>query len=670
MRWLLFVLFFLFVSSGKAGTISDMNAVYDGNIFEIFFRKDENCQLMPLSTKEREIRLNLKGCKVNSPISIGERGDLIKRATITPVNNSSLLTIELKRDAKLKTSVKDNFVRIKVIPSELIKPEITVKKFSKGELVKINLEKKPEDVTYRKVSDGFLITLSGLKLEKFSLAPESQLVKRIETQDTPAGNVMKVTLTGSNSVEITNHDKEVTIKVFELPKLEETKSETNSENVTVSLKFDDVDVRTVIKAITKGVGVNVVIDPEVKGTVSIDFSKPVFWKEALRAVLEPLGFTYRETGDYLRILPESKIMDEKRLESPKFYIIRLNYADAKEVKKEIEELVFKYATKYTEMEEKKENNKITKESEEKSIKIKKGNKGVIYKETITVDKSNNALLLKVMPDHYREIVKIIKDIDKPVKQVVVKARIVQIQSKVTKDLGISWLFSGYNRLGGGTYISGSYGFGVDKQIYTNLITENTYGKIYQIPVNDSTLALGVLNKAQTLRAELAIRALQIDGEAEIMSTPKVLTLDNKEATIEQGVEIPYKESTVGSGGATSYSISFKKASLILKVKPHITNDNQIILDLEIRKDSPNYEYVSLTGNSEPAIDTRNVKSRVRIASGSTIVIGGIYEKEKSKSKTGVPVVSRIPLLGWLFKRESTVTSDKKLLIFITPEVIR
>ncbi len=443
-----------------------------------------------------------------------------------------------------------------------------------------------------------------------------------------------------------------------------------SENVTLSLRFKDADVRTVVEVIAQSVGVNLVIDPEVKGEVSIDFRKPVFWKDALKAVLEPLGFTYLETENYLRILPKSAVARNEKVEIPKFYIVRLNYADAEEVKKEIEELVFKYASRYTEVEEKKGRSTRARESREGKAEVRSGSRRVFQQETIAVDKSNNALLLKVTPEHYREIMEIIKDIDKPAKQVLVRATIVQIQSKAVKDVGMSWLFSGYNRLEGGTYIAGSYGFGVGKQEYTNLITENTYGKIFQIPVSDSTLALGVLNRAQTLRAELAIKALQVDGEAEIMSTPKVLTLDNKEATIEQGVEIPYKESTVGSGGATSYSISFKRASLILKVKPHITNDNQIILDLEIRKDSPNYEHVSLTGSDEPAIDTRNVKSRVRIASGNTIVIGGIYEKEKNRSKTGVPVFSQIPLLGWLFKREYTETSNKKLLIFITPEIVR
>jgi len=638
-RWLLFVLFFLLVSSGKAEIISELNAIYDGSVFEISFRKGEDCQLIPLSTTGKEIRLNLEGCRVNNPVSIGERGDLIKRVTMTSTNNGSLLTFELKRDARLETSVKNDFVSIKVIPSELIKPEITVEKFPEGELIKISLERKPEDVTYTRIRDGFLIILSGLKLQGFSFTPESQLVKKIEALNVPSRNVIKVTLNGFNSTEITHDGKDVTIRVFAENSLEDTR------NVTVSLRFDNADIRTVVKAITKAVGINVVFDPEVKGTVSIDFGKPVFWKEALKAVLEPSGFTYVETVDYLRILPKPKIISERKLEPPNFYVVRLNYADARKVKKEIEELVFKHS--------------LTAATKEGSI---------VYRETVTVDEPNNALLLKVTPSHYEEIMKVIKEIDRPVKQVLVKAKIVQLQSKAEKNLGISWLLSGYKGLEGGTYITGSYGFGMDT--YTNLITENTYGKIYQIPVTDTTLALGILNRAQTVKAELAIKALQLDGEAEIVSSPKVLTLDNEEATIEQGVEIPYTESTVGSGGATSYSIAFKKASLILKVKPHITNDNQIILDLEVRKDLPNYEHVSLTGSNEPAIDTRNVKSRIKVANGSTIVIGGIYEKEKNKSKTGVPVISQIPLLGWLFKREYTETSNKKLLIFITPEIVR
>lgn len=639
-RWLLSILFFLLMGSGKAGIISEMNAIYDGNVFEISFRKDGDCQFIPLSTRVREIKIDLKGCKVKSPIFIGERGDLIKRVTMTPANNSSLLTIELKKDAKFKTSVKNNFVSIKVIPSELVKPEIRVEKFSEGELVKINLEKKPKNVTYRKVSNGFLITLSGLKLEKFSLAPESQLIKKVETLDVPTRDVIKVTLAKFNSVEITNRDKEVMIKVFELPESKETKSEIDSKdikNMTVSLRFDNADVRAVIKAITDVVGVNVVFDPEVKGTVNVNFKKPVFWKKALKAVLEPLGFTYVATEDYLRILPKSKVISERRLEPPKFYVVRLNYAEASKVKKEIEELVFKYS---------------------KTAETKDGT----YGETVTIDKSNNALLLRVTPNHYEEIMKIIKRIDRPIKQVMIKAKIVVLDSNVADEFGASWFISGYNNLPSGSHIAGSYGFSTQSLSFSSVIPD-TIGTIPS--VSSATLSFGILNPSQTLKTELAIKALENEGKGQTISNPKVLVFDNEQAQIEQGVEIPYKTTTTSSQGVTETAYEFKKAVLMLRVKPHITNDNHVIMDIEIRKDTT----TNIEGVEEPGINTRSIRSKVRIVNGSTIVIGGIYEKTRDYTKSSVPVLSEIPLLGWLFKYEKTTVTNKKLLIFITPQIV-
>ena len=378
-----------------------------------------------------------------------------------------------------------------------------------------------------------------------------------------------------------------------------------------------------------------VFDPEVKGSVSISFKKPVYWKEALRAVLDPLGLTYEETKDYMRILPKSKIIKQEITEPVRTFIVPLNYADAKKLKDDLEKLI-------------------------------KGDS----REVITVNKETNSLILKVTDSHYREIMKIVKKVDRPVKQVLVKAKIVQVENSATKDLGFSWFVSGYNRLGDSlhsTYLATSYGFWKEDLGFNQIITPDTFGKVSQIQAQPATLALGILSPTQTLKVELALKALEVDGEAKTVSAPKVLTLDNEEATIEQGIEIPYREATVGSGGTTSYQLQFKKASLILKVKPHVTNDGQIIMDIEVRKDSPNPQYGG--GTAEPAINTRNVKSRVKVSSGETIVIGGIYEQEKRKSKNAVPVISQIPLLGWLFKNEHVENINRKLLIFITPEVV-
>lgn len=636
-KWLISSMILAFSGIANAGTITAVNAIYDRNVFELDFQKKGSCEVVPLTRSSSEIDVKLANCRLNRPFSIGERGDLIQKVDIKPMDNDTVVYAQLKKAARVESSAEDKEIKLRIVPNTLVKPQISVKKFSKGEVVNITLPQKPQNVSYAKSGNTFVVTVTGLKFEKVSMNPGSSLVKTIKTLNAPLGGIIKLALNQPSITEIVNHDNKIRVKIYNTLRTKASGSLSTAQNRTmISLKFNNADVRSVVKAIADIVGVNVVFDPEVKGTVNIDFKKPVFWKDALDAVINPLGLTYVKTHDYLRILPKGKVIKQQTLEPINMYVINLNYANAEVVKKEIENAI-------------------------------KGTNRQNYREDVTVDKQNNALLLKVTPTHYKEIVSLVKKIDRPVKQVMVKARIVEIESSAERDLGGGLLLSGYQGLHS-TYFTGSYGFGLNNN-YSPLVTENSYGNIFQTPVNSNTLALGILSKAQTLKAELAIKALQTDGKANVVSTPKVLTLNNEEATIEQGIEIPYTESTVGSGGATSYNINFKKASLILKVKPHITNDNKIILNLELRKDSPNYDYVNLTGSNEPAINTRNVKSIVKVANGSTIVIGGIYERSKNRTKTGVPVISKIPLLGWLFKEDSTKISNKKVLMFITPEIV-
>ncbi|ADY73034.1 type II and III secretion system protein [Desulfurobacterium thermolithotrophum DSM 11699] len=639
-KWLIPVLLLSVSTIANAGTITELNAIYDKNIFEISFQKKGNCEVVPLIKDNKEISVKLENCTLNRSFTIGERGDLIKKVTIKPIGRDTIVDFKLKKTARLESLSEKNLIRLKIIPSDIVRPNISLKKFSKGEILDINLIKNPANIFYKKSANTYIIDISGLKLKNFTISPNSKLIKNIEVFSNSQGSTIKVHLVKSSPAEIVVKDNKVKLKIFEMSV--PTKTSFNSLNPTnkkyISLKFNNADVRSVVKAIANIAGINIVFDPEVKGTVSIDFEKPVFWKDALEAVLTPLGLTYKETENYMRILPKTKIIKQELQEPTKTYIVNLNYANAEEIEKEIKELV----------------------------------KKLDKRERITVNKSTNSLLLTVTKKHYQEIMNLLKKLDKPMKQVIVKAKIVQISTSAAKDFGFGWLIGGYNHMGTppSSYITGSYGFGLGSNTgVLPFINETSYSSLYNIPVGESTLALGILNKSQNLKVEIALKALQLDGNAKIVSSPEVLTLNNQEATIEQGIEIPYRESTVASGGATTYTVSFKRASLILKVKPHITNNNEIILDLEVRKDSPNYEHVALTGSNEPAIDTRNVKSRIKVANGNTIVIGGIYEKEKSKSKTGVPVISNIPLLGWLFKQESVKFTEKNLLIFITPKVV-
>ncbi len=637
-------LVFLLSSVSYAGQLKSVDFLYSSesvggvkrDYLEITISKEGNCTVLPQQKRGKEIVVELENCQLKRPYFIGRRGSFVKGAKLLPKGNGSELVVELSKPGVLKLIGSNGKVKLKVLEGGFIKPDINSIRTVTGEEIVIDFPF-PVKPVFEKVGNRLILTVPKVKLEPSKQRINSYYVKSVVLANSRKGGVVTLTLSPEvAAVEVLPKGNQIFVKLV-APSMKRAQVAENlrTEGPKVALHFTNADVKSVVRAIASVAGINVVFDPEVKGKVNVDFKNPVPWKEALKAVLEPLSLTYIETPDYIRILPKAKIVKEERLEPVNNYIIPVNYVSATALVKDITQIL-----------------------------------GSSNREKITVNKQTNSLLLKVTPTHYREILRLVKQIDKPRKQVLVKAKIIQLSSKAEKDLGFTWYISGYDRLGNATsstYTTGSYGFNIDN--YTPLISPDSYMNLSNIPVMNSTLALGILNRSQTLRVELALKALEIEGEAQIISSPKVLTLDNQEATIEQGIEIPYREATVAAGGATTYSINFKKASLILKVKPHITSDNNVLLDLELHKDSPNYEYVAITGNGEPAINTRNVKSKVLVRNGDTVVIGGIYEKEKSKSVSGVPVLSRIPLLGWLFRNSQTTVSKQQMIVLITPVVV-
>ena len=616
---------------------SESNNGINRSYLEINLTTEGHCSTFPEKDKGKEIVVKLKDCQVDRTYTIGKRGDFVKAAKIIPEGKDTFLVIKLNKPGTLKLKKSKNTIRLKVLEGYFIKPEINSIKTLSGEEIIISLPVAVKPV-FEKVGNRLILNLPNVKLEPGKERPNATYVNSVVFSNTERGGIISLSLSPKvTAVEVSSKEKQIFVKLL-TPRNSLTGKEKkiiNTNGPKIALHFTNADVKSVVRAIASVANVNVVFDPEVKGKVNVDFKKPVPWKEALKAVLEPLSLTYLETPDYIRILPKSKIVKEEKLEPVNDYIIPINYVNASDLVKDIKNIL-----------------------------------GNTNREKIAVNKQTNSLLLRVTSSHYKRILKLVKEIDKPRKQVLVKAKIVQLSTKAEKDLGFTWYISGYNHLkdaNTSTYVTGSYGFNTVN--YSPLINPDSYMNLSNIPIMDSTLALGILNRSQTLRVELALKALEIDGDAQIISSPKVLTLDNQEATIEQGIEIPYRESTVGAGGATSYSINFKKASLLLKVKPHVTSDKNILLDLELHKDSPNYDYVAITGSGEPAINTRNVKSTVLIHNGDTIVIGGIYEKEKNRSVSGVPVLSRIPLLGWLFRNSQTTVSKKQMLVFITPIIV-
>ena len=727
-------------AAATAGEVQSVNFLYNQgqpfDSFEIDIKTRGECLVAPTQSRGTELVAQLIDCRLNRPYSIGKRGDFILGATLQPQGDDALLIVKLAKEGALKTVRTPSGYRLEVTQGAVLKPNINVVKTVSGEELIVEL---PPGVTptYKRVGNRLIIDVPGVIFEAGYIRLNAQLATGATVKTTPQGSTITVALSPQvGAVEVTTQGTTLLANLYRAQR----PNAPEDRDLKVALKFTNADVKAVIRAIANVAKINVVFDSEVRGKVNVDFGQPIYWKDALKAVVDSAGLTFIETPQYYRILPKNKVFIEQAIEPVKTYVVTLNYVKADKVAKIIEDIIKAYEIVISKTEdlsndqenenqrENRDENQLQSETDrinelvkELSQKISKkmqygktGSKGatedgsrkssfrekerelekelakllkkwkdttknkmqnktetkINSRESVSYNEETNSLILRLTESHYRDIKRVIELLDRPRKQILVRAKILLISSRAEKDLGFTWFISGYNRLGDSSqsaYLASTYGF--NTQDYTPLITPDTYMKLSNMPVMDNTLALGILNKTQTLKVELALKALELEGDAKTISSPRVLTLDNQEASIEQGIEIPYRETTVAAGGATTYAINFKKASLILKVKPHVIENGKIIMDVEVRKDSPNYEYVAITGNNEPAINTRNVKSRVVINNGSTVVIGGIYEKEKSKNVTGVPVISRIPLLGWLFKSTNTTVSKTQLLIFITPNIV-
>jgi type IV pilus assembly protein PilQ len=268
----------------------------------------------------------------------------------------------------------------------------------------------------------------------------------------------------------------------------------------------------------------------------------------------------------------------------------------------------------------------------------------------------------------------------PVRQVLIEARIVVVSDTFERDLGARFGVTSAQRNGnnGLLAITGN-GTGADTMTQSAITNLTTTGSAF--PVTTPALAnryqvnLPVANPAGTIGisllggsslVDLELSAAQNEGRGEVVSSPRVITANQKQASIAQGVEIPYQESA--SSGATT--TQFKKAELSLKVTPLITPDNRVILDIDVKDDAVGQNVQSATGGTVPSIDTREIITQVLVNDGQTVVLGGILETTKSKSADKVPFLGDVPVLGNLFKTTTNINNKTELLIFITPKILR
>jgi type IV pilus assembly protein PilQ len=416
----------------------------------------------------------------------------------------------------------------------------------------------------------------------------------------------------------------------------------------ISLSFQNIDVRALLQIIGDVSGNNVVISDGVRGELAMRLIN-VPWDQALDIILRTKGLGMQQQGNVMLIAPLDEIASRAKAEGEatkqkdegaplRSEIIQVNYAKASDM----------------------------------AALLKAGSKSLLSaRGQVSVDARTNTLLVLETRERLGEIRNLIARLDIPVRQVLIESRIVIANDDFSKQLGARFGVNGFSNLGRETdfYTSGSI---EGAQTTWDNFATNPNTILYDAPGSRLNVNLPVASAGRigfailgsNYLVDLELSALQAEGRGEVLSTPRVVTANSTQASIEQGVEIPYQEAS--SSGATS--VSFKKAVLALQVTPQITPDDRIIMDLNVKNDSRGQDVSSGFG-AIPSIDTREVTTQVLVNNGETVVLGGVYQQTQSVSVTKVPLLGDLPLLGVLFRQTNAVNNKRELLIFVTPKIL-
>jgi type IV pilus assembly protein PilQ len=404
----------------------------------------------------------------------------------------------------------------------------------------------------------------------------------------------------------------------------------------VSLVFDDADIRKVMRLISEISDLNLIVSEEVQGNISLRL-QDVPWDQALDLILEIQELGMIKKGNVARVLPLKKIQEMeterlrakqevKRLEETVTEIFAVNYKDAESFEDVIDDIL----------------------SDQGEVQVIEGSKKIMVND---------------IPSKLDEIRAVLKELDEPVKQVMIEARIVEANTSDGLDLGVNWGFSYQNdEMGGLTTPTGGVGIENLDSVGIGL------GGAFLLPGTIGTSGLGGEFSFGRLGFDdkvlnLRIAALETAGKGRVVSSPKVMTLDGETALIEQGTSIPYQ--SVSDQGTTT---EFEDATLSLEVTPEVNPDNTIILEI-LASNSTVGNTVSTGAGSAPSIDTKEAETKLLLKNGETTVIGGIYVENDLNSITGTPFLKDLPLLGHLFKSRNKSNTRSELLIFITPRII-
>jgi len=405
-----------------------------------------------------------------------------------------------------------------------------------------------------------------------------------------------------------------------------------------SMEFRDADIRDVLRAVGQAAGLNMIVSDTVTGQVTLSLKDVDLW-EALESVLKTKGLTYVRDGKIVRVVAVAEARDDDM----ETRVFPLGHASGQDILVIVEKL--------------------------KSDRAK-----------VSVDMRMNALVVKDLSLHIDKMERLLKKLDVRQPQVLIEAKVVEVSSNYARELGVQW---------GGAY-TGNSGNGTTQITggTTAAITPNTaiggstfYSQTGDIGLSGSAFAvnlpaavgqgsggaLGITfgKLGGKLALDLQLSAMQTTGNGKIISSPKVMTVNNKEAKISSGIDIPVRVLST-TGGISSSSVQIISANLILSTIPTITSDKKIAMVIKVEKSEPDF---ARQVDNIPTIAKRSANAELVVNNGETVVLGGIITKNEGESEAAVPLLSRIPLIGWLFKKKSNYDNQTELMIFITPTIM-
>lgn len=408
----------------------------------------------------------------------------------------------------------------------------------------------------------------------------------------------------------------------------------------MTLDFADADIRNILKLIGEVSKLNIVWGPEVKGKVSMRL-KNVPWDQALSILLETNNLGTRAKGNIIWVTTKAKIAELEKEEIQRVKLKQQKVKADKVAQKEAEAeepLVTDYITvNYAEVD-------AIKTLIEENVKGPRGK--------LSIDKANKTIIITDIASNIEKAKALKERQDKPVKQVMIEARIVEATTSFSRDIGVKW---------SGKYIStrnpwGGGGPGTNRSYTYDFATNFT------MPTA-TTAGIAFTNTAATKVLNAQIGLAETEGKVKTLSAPKIITRDTVTATIKQGTQISIPAGA-DEAGRTTYTLV--DAALKLEVTPKITPNDMVIMDIDVSEDEP--DYANAVGENIP-IKTKNAVTQMMVASGDTVIIGGIYKETEGETLEATPWISKIPILGWLFKREYDKTEKSELLIFLTPTVL-